>query len=220
MKLTKKVTRLTESAMMIALATAISFICSLIPVPPFHFPFGGGITIAGMLPIILIAFFYGTKWGILTAFVYSFIQMMLGHSTVAALFLPFEEGGMQLYAALIICLVDYVLAYTVLGLGGLFRHHPSRVKGIVLGCLVALGARYICHIVSGAIFYGIWAEWFFELDGIYETMGKTILQNFHGNSLSLIYSTIYNGCYMIPEMIITPLVGMAIVRIPVISKKI
>ena len=43
-------------------------ICSLIPVPPFNFPFGGGITIAGMLPIILIAYLYGTRWGLLHRF--------------------------------------------------------------------------------------------------------------------------------------------------------
>ena len=82
--------RLTESGMMVALATIISFVCSLIPVPPFNFPFGGGITIAGMLPIVLVAYLYGTRWGLLTGFVYSLIQMLLGHSTVAGLFLPVE----------------------------------------------------------------------------------------------------------------------------------
>ena len=219
MKLTNKVRRLTESAMMIALATAISFICSLIPVPPFNFPFGGGITIAGMLPIILIAYFYGAKWGFLTAFVYSLVQMLLGHSTVASLFLPVEEGGMQLYAALLICFIDYVLAYTVLGLAGLFRRSDGSVKGLIVGSVVALSARYLCHIVSGAIFYGAWAEWFFTLDGIYETIGKGILETFKGGSLALLYSVVYNGCYMIPEMIITPAVAIVISRIPVVKKK-
>ncbi len=220
MKLTNRIKRLTESGMMIALATAISFVCSLIPVPPFQFPFGGGITIAGMLPIILIAYFYGTRWGLLTAFVYSLIQMLLGHSTVAALFLPLEEGGMQLYAALLICFVDYILAYTVLGLGGLFRHTQSSVKGLVLGCTVALAARYFCHVISGTIFYGAWAEWFFTLEGIYETIGKTILQTFRGGTLAFLYSAVYNGCYMIPEMIITPLVAIVVSRIPVMKKRI
>ena len=220
MKLTNKITRLTESSMMIALATAISFICSLIPVPPFNFPFGGGITIAGMLPIILIAYFYGTRWGLLTAFVYSLVQLLLGHATVASLFLPVEEGGMQLYAALLICLIDYILAYTALGLGGLFRSSKSHLKGLVLGCIVALMARYLCHIISGAIFYGLWAEWFFTLDGIYNVIGKGILETFHGGSLALLYSIVYNGCYMIPEMIITPLVAIVIWRIPLIKKRI
>ena len=219
MKLTLKVRRLTESGMMIALATAISFVCSLIPVPPFNFPFGGGITIAGMLPIILIAYLYGTRWGLLTGFVYSLIQMLLGHATVSSLFLPVEEGGMQLGAALLICAIDYIIAYTALGLGGIFRKRLSPVKALVLGSIVALATRYLCHIVSGAVFYGVWAEWFFTLDGIYETIGKGILDTFHGSSLSILYSVVYNGCYMIPEMIITPAVAAIIWRIPVLKNR-
>lgn len=211
--------RLTESGMMVALATIISFVCSLIPVPPFNFPFGGGITIAGMLPIVLVAYLYGTRWGLLTGFVYSLIQMLLGHSTVAGLFLPVEEGGMQLYAALLICLIDYIIAYTALGLGGLFRKKMTAGKALVLGCLVALGTRYLCHIVSGAIFYGAWAEWFFTLEGIYSWIGKAVLDTFQGNTLALLYSVVYNGCYMIPEMIITPLVALIVVRLPIIKKR-
>ena len=221
MKQTKKqanVRRLTVSAMMVALATVVSFICSLIPVPPFNFPFGGGITIAGMLPIVLVAFLYGTRWGLLTGFVYSLIQMLLGHATVSALFLPIEDGGMEVWAALLICFIDYILAYTVLGLGGLFRNKNTSTKGLILGCVVALGARYLCHIVSGAIFYGVWAEWFFTLEGIYDLLGKAILDTFSGHSLAVLYSVVYNGCYMIPEMIITPLVALIILRIPSVRK--
>ena len=125
-----------------------------------------------------------------------------------------------MYAALLICLIDYILAYTALGLGGLFRSSKSPLKGLVLGCIVALMARYLCHIISGAIFYGLWAEWFFTLDGIYNVIGKGILETFHGGSLALLYSIVYNGCYMIPEMIITPLVAIVIWRIPLIKKRI
>ena len=218
---TKKanVRRLTVSAMMVALSTVISFVCSLIPVPPFNFPFGGGITIAGMLPVVLVAYMYGTRWGLLTGFVYSLIQMLLGHATVSSLFLPVEDGGMQLYAALLICFIDYILAYTLLGLGGLFQNKMTTGRALVLGCVVALGARYLCHIVSGAIFYGAWAEWFFTLEGIYELMGKAILDTFSGNSLAILYSVVYNGCYMIPEMIITPLAALVVLRIPPVKKQ-
>ena len=126
---------------------------------------------------------------------------------------------MQLYAALLICFIDYVLAYTLLGLGGLFRSNRSRVRGLILGCILALSARYLCHILSGAIFYGAWAEWFFTLDGIYHTIGKTVLDAFSGGSLALVYSVVYNGCYMIPEIIITPIVGLLVIRIPTFSKR-
>ena len=218
---TKKanVRRLTVSAMMVALSTVISFVCSLIPVPPFNFPFGGGITIAGMLPVVLVAYMYGTRWGLLTGFVYSLIQMLLGHATVSSLFLPVEDGGMQLYAALLICFIDYILAYTLLGLGGLFRNKMTTGRALVLGCIVALGARYLCHIVSGAIFYGACAEWFFTLEGIYELMGKAILDTFSGHSLAILYSVVYNGCYMIPEMLITPLAALVVLRIPPVKKQ-
>ena len=126
---------------------------------------------------------------------------------------------MQLYAALLICLIDYIIAYTALGLGGLFRKKMTAGKALVLGCLVALGTRYLCHIVSGAIFYGAWAEWFFTLDGIYSWIGKAVLDTFQGNTLALLYSVVYNGCYMIPEMIITPLVALIVVRLPIIKKR-
>ncbi len=216
---TARARRLTESGMMVALATVISFVCSLIPVPPFNFPFGGGITVAGMLPIVLVAYLYGTRWGLLTGFVYSLIQMLLGHSTVAGLFLPIEDGGMRIWAALLVCFIDYILAYTALGLGGLFRRRVTTGRALVLGSLVALTARYLCHIVSGAIFYGAWAEWFFTLDGIYDWIGRAALGTFRGGSLALLYSVVYNGCYMIPEIIITPLVGLLVARIPLIRKR-
>ncbi len=211
-----RVRRLTESAMMLALATVIAFVCSLIPF--LNFPFGGGITIASMLPVVLISYLYGVRWGLFSGFVYAIIQMLLGHSTITALFTP-NEDYMGLTAALLICLIDYILAYTALGLGGLFRGKMSCSKALVLGSIVALAVRYVCHIVSGAIFYGAWADWFFHLEGIYETIGKTVLATFEGNSLSLLYSIVYNGCYMLPELIITPVVAVLISRIPMIGKR-
>ena len=211
--------RLTESAMMIALSTVISFVCSLIPVVPFNFPFGGGITIAGMLPVILIGYMYGTRWGLLTAFSYSLIQMLLGHSTVSSLFLPVEEGGMTLAAALVVLLVDYVLAYTVLGLGGLFKSRMTPGRSLLCGVLLTTVIRYACHILSGTIFYGAWAQWFFEQPGIYEAIGEKVLSTFGGVGLSLVYSVVYNGCYMIPEIILTGVCALLVVRIPAISKR-
>ena len=76
MKSSFQTRRLTTSAMMIALATVIAFVCGLITF--LNFPFGGGITIASMLPIVLISYFYGIRWGLLSGFTYSIIQMLLG----------------------------------------------------------------------------------------------------------------------------------------------
>lgn len=216
MKENKKRTQaITVSAIMIAFAVAISAICAAVPF--LNLPFGGGFTIASMLPIILVAYMFGTKWGILTAFTYSIMQMLLGFNTVSSFFLP-GDSQMLWYRAIIVCLIDYVIAYTVLGLGGVFRKKFSPTKAIVLGSVFAISLRYLAHIISGAIFFGSWAEWFFTQEGFY-SWGQSILDTFSGGSLALIYSIIYNGTYMIPEIIITAIVAYFITRIPQIKMR-
>ena len=216
MKENKKRTQaITVSAIMIAFSVAISAICAAIPF--LNLPFGGGFTIASMLPIILVAYMYGTKWGILTAFAYSIMQMLLGFNTVSAFFLP-GDSQMLWWRAVLVIFIDYVLAYTVLGWGGIFRNKFSPTKAIVLGSIFAISLRYISHIISGAIFFGTWAEWFFTQDG-YPLWGTKIIETFSGGSLALVYSIIYNGTYMIPEIVITAIVACLITRIPQIKMR-
>ena len=216
MKENKKRTQaITVSAIMIAFSVAISAICAAIPF--LNLPFGGGFTIASMLPIILVAYMFGTKWGILTAFAYSIMQMLLGFNTVSAFFLP-GDSQMLWWRAVLVIFIDYVLAYTVLGWGGIFRNKFSPTKAIVLGSIFAISLRYISHIISGAIFFGTWAEWFFTQDG-YPLWGTKIIETFSGGSLALVYSIIYNGTYMIPEIVITAIVACLITRIPQIKMR-
>ena len=209
----KRIEAITLSAIMLAFALSISAICAVLPF--LNLPFGGGFTIASMLPIILIAYMYGTKWGILTAFVYSMLQMLLGFNTVSAFFLP-GDSQMLWWKAVLVLFIDYVVAYTVLGFGGVFRKKFGIKKALVLGSIFAIALRYIAHIISGAIFFGAWAEWFFTQEGFY-AWGEKILEIFSGNTLALVYSIIYNGTYMIPEIIITAIAAALIVRIPQIK---
>ena len=206
---------ITISAIMIAFSVSISAICAVMPF--LNLPFGGGFTIASMLPIIIVAYMYGTKWGILTAFVYSVLQMLLGFNTVSAFFLP-GDSQMIWWRAILVCLIDYVLAYTVLGFGGIFRKNLDTKKALCLGSIVAISLRYIAHIVSGAVFFGAWAEWFFTQEG-FPAWGQTILDTFSGDALAIIYSIIYNGTYMIPEIIITAIISLLVVRIPQIKMR-
>ena len=206
---------ITISAIMIAFSVSISAICAVMPF--LNLPFGGGFTIASMLPIIIVAYMYGTKWGILTAFVYSVLQMLLGFNTVSAFFLP-GDSQMIWWRAILVCLIDYVLAYTVLGFGGIFRKNLDTKKALCLGSIVAISLRYIAHIVSGAVFFGAWAEWFFTQEG-FPAWGQTILYTFSGDALAIIYSIIYNGTYMIPEIIITAIISLLVVRIPQIKMR-
>lgn len=195
--------RLVESALLIAIAAVLELISKALGL---ELPFGGTITLASMFPIVLIAYKYGTKWGLLSGFTYSLVQMLLGAKTVSAMFLPGDDQ-MVLWQAICICLLDYVLAYTLLGLGGIFKGKFKKPAAeLALGAFVALLLRYLVHIVSGAIFYGAYAEWFFTQEGFY-SIGEKILGTFSGSSLAIAYSIFYNGLYMVPEIILTTVVA-------------
>lgn len=216
-----KTERLTTSAVMLALATALAMVCAIIPF--LNLPFGGGYTIASMLPIIVVSYMYGMKWGFFTAGVYSVIQIVMDlylgkGSTIMALFTPNSEDFMGYGVAVAILIIDYLVAYTVLGMGGIFRNRiKNKILALVLGTVVALSLRYLAHIISGYIFYGAWAEWFFTQENFY-SIGGWILDTFSGKWLSLVYSIFYNGLYMIPEIIITAVAAIGVSKIPNVKK--
>lgn len=207
---------LVESAIMIALAAVLEFVAKMI-VP--EMPFGGQVTIVSMLPVILVGWKYGIGKGLVTGFVYSLVQMILGMKTISAMVLPSSEDYLGSVGAVVLMIAfDYVLAYTVLGLGAMYKKTIKKdYISLPLGAFTVLLLRYICHIISGYILFGAWAEWFFTQEGFY-SWGETIMNTFSGNGLSLIYSIIYNGFYMIPEIIITTVVAVVISKIPQITK--
>ena len=213
-----KTKRLTESAMLLAMAIVLEVVSkSFIP----EMPFGGQVTLVSMLPVVLISYRHGVKWGLVSGFCYALIEMALGAKTVAAAFQPgFFGDETMILNAFIMCALDYVLAFTLLGLGGVFR---SRIKnpGISLMCgsLVALGARYLAHILSGYILFSGWAEWFFTQDG-FPAWGANLVQSLSPSLLGWVYSIVYNGMYMVPEMILTAIAAVLIAKVPKIVTKV
>lgn len=211
--------RLTTSAVMLALAMVLAMVCALIPF--LNLPFGGGFTVASMLPVVIISYMYGMKWGFFSAAIYSVIQIVMDlylgkGSTLIALFMPNSEDYMGIGAAIAILIIDYLVAYTLLGFGGAFRKMKNKTLALTLGVVLALSLRYLAHIVSGYIFYGAWAEWFFTQDNFY-AIGGWILDTFSGEGLAIIYSIFYNGLYMIPEIVITAVASVIVSRLPVIK---
>ena len=160
---------LTESAVMIALAFILSFLKVV------DMPYGGSVTAFSMLPIIIIAFRYGTGWGLASGFAFSLLQMLMGLSSLSY--------ATSAVAAVAIILLDYIVAFAVLGLGGVFRK-PVKDQGnaMALGALLTCVLRYICHVISGCT---VWA-------------GVSI-----PTSDGLLYSLGYNATYMIPETLLT-----------------
>ena len=213
-----KTIRLTESAMLLAVSIVLEFISkTLIP----EMPFGGQLTIVSMLPVVLISYRHGVKWGLVSGVAYAFLQMALGAKTVAAAFQPGYFGdGTMLVNAFIMCALDYLAAFTVLGLGGAFRNRCSTpASGLMAGAALALGARYVAHIGSGYILFSSWAEWFFTQDG-FPAWGAQLVQSLPPEMLGLVYSVVYNGMYMIPELLLTILASGLLAKVPKVVAKI
>ena len=199
----QSVTRtIAECAMFVALAGILSVF------PRIPFLYGGEITICSMLPIVLASYRHGIKWGLLSGLVFVPVRIILT---------GFYVAGPSFLTILFGVLFDYVLAFTVLGLGGLFREKfKRRGTELAMGGLVVLSLRFVSHIISGVLVWGEWAQDFFENAGAF---GQWILSNTSGGWLVLIYSISYNGLYMIPEMIITFIVSLAISKFALFGLK-
>ena len=102
-----KTRALVESAVMVALA----FILSMIKV--IDLPYGGSVTVASMLPIVIISYRWGLKTGLLSAFVYAVTQQLMGLNN-----LSYVTTWQSVVA---IIMLDYIVAFIVCGLGGIFR---------------------------------------------------------------------------------------------------
>ena len=105
-------------------------------------------------------------------------------------------------------------------LGGIFR---DKIKNpgtsLMCGSLVAPGARYLSHILSGYLLFSGWADWFFTQDG-FPAWGAKLVESLSPVALGWVYSIVYNGFYMVPELILTAIAAQLIARIPKIVVKV
>ena len=168
MKQTKRTRKLVEAALLVSLATVLSIFKLA------ELPYGGSITLASMLPILLLAYRHGTAWGLGGGLCHAVLQQLLGLNNLSYF--------TTWYSILAIILLDYIVAFTVTGLGGVFRRVVARQNlSLACGALLVCVLRYVCHVISGAT---VWA-------------GLSI-----PTSAALAYSLVYNATYMIPESIV------------------
>ena len=102
--------KLTESAVMLALTVVLSFFKLV------DLPYGGSITLFSMLPVILIAYRHGLTWGLMTGFANGVLQLLMGLKSLSYA----TSAG----AVVAIILLDYLLAFTVTGFGGVRSKPP------------------------------------------------------------------------------------------------
>ena len=170
----KNATRmLCEGAIMVALAQILSYIKLM------ELPNGGSLTPA-MFPILLFALRWGLKDGLLAGFVFGLLQLIFDGA--------YAWGWQSM-------LLDYLLAFTPLGLAGLFK---GKAWGIFPGTVLGCAARFVIHSISGVTIYRIAAPT--------EVLG-TVFDN------PELYSLVYNGSYMLPNTVLA-LVIAALLYVP------
>ena len=149
---------LAEIIVLVSLAGALSFISHSF----FRLPQGGSINL-GMIPIFWLALRRGWIIGIFAGAVFGVVDMTIE---------PFIVNPIQF-------ILDYPLAFAVLGVAGLFRKYA--VVGVTLGGI----GRFFCHFISGVVYFADYAP---------EGMSP------------IVYSAVYNGTYIIPSIIICAII--------------
>ena len=172
-------TALVESALLVALAFILSYFTL------FKLPQGGSVTPFSMLPVMMIGLRHGLKWGLGGGFVFACLQMLQQ-------FWPPPTGTVEGYIAVV--MLDYIIAFTALGLAGLFK---GRQYGLLYAAPICLSLRFLSHFLSGIIVWNIYA----------------------GELPVWLYSLTYNGSYMGTELVLTMAVGAVLCKTaPVLFK--
>ena len=166
-----RIRALTEGAILVALAFVLSF------VKLFELPNGGSLTPA-MFPSLLYGLRWGLGRGLISGFVFGLLQLIFDGA--------YAWGWQSM-------ILDYLLAFTPLGLAGLFRGKAWGIfPGTVLGCL----GRFAVHYLSGVTIYRINMPTQIPGFGIFDS--------------AEIYSLVYNGCYMVPCTVIALAIAAAL----------
>ena len=150
-----------------SLCIALAFLLSYIKL--YEMPQGGSVTLASMLPIFMFAYAYGTAPGLMLGFAYGLLQ--------------FVQGGWFVHPVQF--LLDYPLAFSMLGFAGIARKLPDS-WGMIPGIAAGVFLRFICAFLTGVFFWGEGA----------------------GSQNVFIYSAVYNGAYLIPETVICLIIAM------------
>lgn len=150
-----------------SLCIALAFILSYVKL--YEMPQGGSVTLASMIPILMFAYAYGVGPGLMIGFAYGLLQ--------------FVQGGWFVHP--IQFLLDYPLAFAMLGFAGIAQRFPER-WGMIPGILLGVCLRFLCAFLTGVFFWGEGA----------------------GDRNVLVYSAVYNGAYLIPETIICLVIAM------------
>ena len=168
---------LVEAAMLIALAYVLSLITL------FRMPQGGSVTPLSMLPILIIGVRHGLKWGLLSGLVFACLEM------ITAFWMPPIPTWQAIMS---VVMLDYIVAFTVLGLSGIFR---GKRYGLVYAAPICIFLRFVSHVFSGVF---VWSE-------------APFAQAFSSGSIWW-FSIVYNGAYLGIELISVTIIALILCK--------
>jgi len=128
----------TDTKAMVTSAVLVALSIALNQIILFRMPQGGSITAFSMLPIVVCAYFFGVRRGMMAGMCVGLIDLI---------FNPYVIHPIQM-------LLDYPLAFGALAFAGLMK---TRKFGLISGYIVGLLSRYFCSVLSGIIFFGQYA---------------------------------------------------------------
>ena len=171
------------------ICVSMSFTLAVIKVSPVQY--GGSITLASFVPILVFAYVYGLADGLLIGLIHGLLNFI-------------EDPYILTPATLFF---DYLLAFMSVGVMGLFGKLQRKERGctpIVLGCVAVFSLRFISHLLSGMVF--------FAQDAVWVSFPSWAMGN------AFIYSFIYQCIYVPADAIIATLVLVALCKSGVLDK--
>ncbi|MBE0701447.1 MAG: energy-coupled thiamine transporter ThiT, partial [Acholeplasmataceae bacterium] len=134
----KELKRITFTSVFVAVAFVLSLLTKYVPGLNLEMPQGGAIFGVSMIPLLFIGFIFGIKYGVIGGVLYGIVSLLL-------------DGVLYHWASLF---TDYVIAFGVLGITGLFKKQLYHVYGFIVVILLATFLRYLSHALGGVFIFG------------------------------------------------------------------
>ena len=171
------------------ISVAMSFVLAMIKFKPVQY--GGSVTLASFVPILIYAYVYGAADGFLVGLIHGLLN--------------FVESPYILTPATFI--LDYLLAFVGVGLMGFFgkmQKKPKAALPLTLGCVCVFSWRFLSHLFSGMIF--------FLQDAVWVSLPSWAMRN------AFVYSFVYQCVYVPLDAVIATGVLIVLAKTGVLDK--
>ena len=146
---------------------------------PFTLPYGGSVTLGSMVPVMWLSLRRSVRAGLVAGVIFGLLALLID-----LMLLPYSPITNPVQVVL-----EYPIAFAMLGLAGLFHKQSSALATIGVGISVLV--KFILHFIAGLVF---WTYTFPE------------------GWNPVVWSAVYNGSFLLPEFIISAILIYLLVK--------